>query len=173
MKKETSVVDFSRPAHAYCRQVEPLRVGQFDMGGVLHHANYYHIFEAAKEALMAEHGYPYTELVENGHHLPLVEAHQHFLKPVNYGDPLRIYVWITELSRASVRFCYEIVTEKLLKNSSPGAEGNPQPIPTTIHIAWTKHVFVLESGTGFKVSRIPERLMHVFELFSIGPLQKL
>lgn len=126
-----------------------LRLGEFDLGGVLYHANYFHVYEMAREALLVAGGLPYPKLVEQGFHLAIVESHLEFEKPIRYGQPLEIQVHMTELKQSSVVFNYEIFS---------GGE--------RLHSGWTKNVFVETSDKGFTPRRMPEELRKIFERHS-------
>ena len=52
-----------RPKQAFTHQIDAPRLGEFDLGGVLYHANYFSLFEATREAFLRAHGMPYTQLI--------------------------------------------------------------------------------------------------------------
>ena len=126
---------------------------EFDLGGVLYHANYFHVYEQAREALLQTGGTPYPELVANSQHLAIVESHQEFVKPVRYGDQLLVQLWITELKRATCIVNYRFLVEQDAKTE-------------VYHRAWTKHVFVQNQPTGFRIQSFTDRLNRVFAAYA-------
>jgi len=122
-------------------KIPNIRLGEFDLGGVLYHANYFHIYEAAREAFLIEIGIPYTSLVEKSQHLAIVESHQNFKQAVFYGTELDTDMWVSSIGKSSFVFNYSFLS-------------NFQ----TLHTAWTKHAFINNSSGGFKVQKLPDNL---------------
>ena len=120
-----------------------MRLGEFDLGGVLYHANYFHLLEAAREAFLRENGTPYHSLVAERSHLAVVESHQEFRAPVRYGEQVEIALSFSEIRRVSAIARYELrVGDKL------------------VHTASTKLVFVKtdpNAGT-LQPAALPERI---------------
>lgn len=136
----------------FIHSVDNLRLGEFDLGGVLYHANYYHLYEHAREALLAQGGLPYHQLVADGSHLAIAEAGQKFLAPVRYGDPLKIELAFREPTHVTVTAEYRISIER----------GNAI---SCVHEGWTRLVFVKIQDGRFKASRFPEKLVEIFEKY--------
>jgi acyl-CoA thioester hydrolase len=135
--------------------LDEVRLGEFDLGGVLYHANYFHLYEVARERLLRAGGIPYSALVAEGAHLALTESHQRFLKPIFYGPPLTLSLWTSAVRRASCTFHYRI--------ECGGSE---------VHHAWTKHAFVQKAfiaaqGGGedftFNLHPFPDKLRTLLE----------
>ena len=141
------------PENSFFYSLPPIRLGEFDMGGVLYHANYFHLYEQVREEFLRAGGHPYSEYVGQSCHLTVTESHQHFLSPVFYNVDIDVYLWLTELKRASVVVNYEIYR----RDVSPEAG--------LLHRAWTRHAFVKDTGAGFEVERIPDELMEYFGQF--------
>ena len=136
---------------AFRHDLKTIRLGEFDMGGVLYHANYFHLYEEAREALLRSAGTPYAGLVENGAHLAIVESHQTFRLPIQYGEQLCCQVWIENLKRASCVFHYSI----------EDSEGNLR------HSSWTKHAHVLKEEPGsFQTAAFSKDLVKTLERYS-------
>ena len=134
-----------------------MRLGEFDMGGVLYHANYFHLYEIGREALLSSNSIAYSELAYNAKHLAIVESHQCFLAPVHYGMELEIAIWCSEIKKASVNMNYEIYEfkgENLVRQSP-------------MHQAWTRHVFVDASSGKLSILQFPETLRSVFNKFLV------
>ena len=138
----------SPPANSFSHPIPHLRLGEFDLGGVLYHAHYYHLYEEIREAFLRAQGIPYSSLVAVSHHLAINEAHQNFLAPIFYGEALTTKLWTSDVKNSSFCFHYEI--------SNPGGPA---------HYGWTRHVFVKTAG-GFKVERLPEKLRDSLQSFS-------
>lgn len=145
----------THPENAFSFPLSNLRLGEFDIGGVLYHASYFHIFEMAREALYKHLELPYADMVNSGAHLAVTESHMNFLAPIAYGVELEVYLWVESLKRASLEFHYEIFNSELA------------PVGV-LHQAWTKHAFVQEEGGTFTVTALPEELIQAFRQFSIG-----
>lgn len=126
------------------------RLGEFDLGGVLYHARYFHILEDAREALLRKIDLPYEGFVAQGQHLAVVESHQEFRKPIRYGEPIFVSIWVAERSRVGLKFQYEIRSEK----------------QQLLHSAKTSHVFVETQADGFSLARIPVELSQKLLLFT-------
>ena len=141
----------ARPSHAFLHEIPNIRLGEFDLGGVLYHANYFHLYEAAREAFLASAGVPYYSLVSNSQHLAIVETSQKFLAPVLYGARLELWLWLTDLKRASVTFNYELLAIES---------------KATIHRATTTNVFVELRQGAFKVQPFSAELKQLFQRFS-------
>ena len=138
----------SPPPGSFEHRIPYLRLGEFDLGGVLYHAHYYHLYEEIREAFLRAEGLPYPSLVATSHHLAINESHQNFLAPIFYGEGLTGKLWTSEVKNSSFLFHYEI--------SNPRGRA---------HYGWTRHVFV-RTANGFTVERLPEKLretLHRFE----------
>ena len=138
---------------AFKLTIDNLRLGEFDLGGVLYHAHYYHLYETAREAFLRSEGCPYPSLIAKKLHLAIVEAHQTFLAPVRYGDTLEVALSFSELRQTNVRVAYEI-------SAITGAE------PKSVHTGWTKLVCVDTSDERFKASRFPEILLKALKKYT-------
>lgn len=88
-----------------------VRYGETDQMGHAYYANYFYWFEQARGAYCRERGFTYRSLEEDGYFLPVVEAHARYRGEVLYDDVVVIRVWIGEIRRASIQFCYEVRRE--------------------------------------------------------------
>jgi len=127
--------------------IPPPRFGEFDLGGVLYHANYFHIYEIMREAFLANGPTSYASLVKKNFHLAVVESRQNFLKPIYYGDPFKTELIISELKQASITVEYRFYKEH------------------TIHLAQTRLVFINSSSGVFSVTPMPKDLKDYFSKF--------
>jgi len=133
-------------------EVPEVNLSEFDLGGVLYHANYFHLYERCREALLTKEQLPYHKLVESGAHLAVIESHQNFMLPVYYGDSLKIELTIEELKGSSLKCCYLIFNSKSA---------------TPIHSAWTRLVYVEKLGTSFKPRKFPFALLEIFRKYCL------
>lgn len=124
--------------------IPPPRFGEFDLGGVLYHANYFHILEFIRESFLASGPMSYTSLVKENSHLAIVESRQKFLKPIRYGDSLKGELTFSEIKAASAVAEYKLFTNQ------------------TLHIAQTKLVYVRTVGEDLTVSPLPGDLKLYF-----------
>ena len=126
--------------------IPPISLAEFDIGGVLYHARYFHLYEQAREALLEELGSPYPELAKAGYHLAVTESSQKFMAPIFYGDKLRLELKLKNLRTHSLEFEYLIYkSDKCL------------------HHGYTKHAVVQKLEDGFKLSEIPKELKAALE----------
>ena len=86
--------------------IPPPRFGEFDLGGVLYHANYFHIYEIIREEFLSQGPQSYSSLVKQSCHLAVVESRQKFIKPIYYGDSFKSELIISELKQASATLEY-------------------------------------------------------------------
>lgn len=137
------------PENAFSIQnVEP-RLAEFDMGGVLYHARYFHVYEDAREQFLKSIGIAYPMLVDQGIHLAVIEAHQNFQAPVRYGVPFQVTLWVEDLKRSHFTFHYAFLSEEF----------------KVFHRAWTKHAVVQKSEIGLRTTRVPQELNVQLEKF--------
>lgn len=136
--------------NAFEYQCPPLPLGLFDLGGVLYHANYFQLFEQAREAFLAAHGIPYPKLAAENQHLAIAESHQQFVKPVRYGDAVSIALSAVELRNSSVTLAYALH----LDTQGPPAKA--------AHQATTKLVYVDANSGAMHPARLPDNLRQAF-----------
>ena len=128
------------PQSAFSLAVSP-SLGEFDLGGVLYHANYFHLYEQGREALLQQIDFSYSLLVKGGFHLAVVESHQNFIAPITYGQSITLNLWVSDLKKASLVFHYQlaICADHDAQNSAV----------KVIHQAWTRHALVHTGVEGF------------------------
>lgn len=85
--------------------------GETDTMGVLYYAEYLHIFERSRNALIRAYGLSYNDVEKRGLYLPVREASCRYRCPARYDDLLDVHVEISEWRRASLVFRYEIHDE--------------------------------------------------------------
>lgn len=79
--------------------------------GVLYYAEYFHIFERARNEFIRHLGMSYSEVEKKGIMLPVRDANCRYRHPAKYDDLLQVKAVISEWGRASLRFLYEIWNE--------------------------------------------------------------
>ncbi len=132
-------------------RVENIRLGEFDLGGVLYHANYFHLYEAAREACLAAAGVPYCSLVALGQHLAVVESSSSFKLPIRYGEPITIELSFSQVRKSSFCAHYRLVAPESGKLAHEGK---------------TKHAFVVTNSDSFRCHAMPEPLLKALEQHS-------
>ncbi|MBQ3893248.1 MAG: acyl-CoA thioesterase [Desulfovibrio sp.] len=82
--------------------------GETDAMGVVYHAEYIHFFERSRGELCRTCGLPYADIEAGGFMLPVKEVHCLYRSPARYDDLICIFVRVSEIRKASVRFEYAI-----------------------------------------------------------------
>ena len=126
-----------------------VRYGETDQMGHAYYANYLLWFEQARGAWCRDRGFTYKELESMGFFLPVVEVHVKYRGEIKYDDLVVIRVWLNEVRRASMQFCYEIVNTETGKITTDG---------------YTWHVSM---GTERKAVSIPKEVLTMLERFPI------
>ena len=111
--------------------------GETDMMGVVYYAEYFHIFERARNEIIRSSGHSYKEVEAHALFLPVCEAHCRYRSPARYDDLLNLHVRVTEWRHASFVFRYEMYDEKrerllvegYTKHAFVNAKGRPVAVP--------------------------------------------
>jgi acyl-CoA thioester hydrolase len=106
--------------------------------GVVYHSNYIIYFEIGRTEAMRSLGSAYAELEKRGLVLAITEIGAKYHASARYDDVLTIHTWLRELSKARLRFEYEISREG-----------------TRLVSGFTVLAF-LDRGAGMKPVRCPE-----------------
>jgi acyl-CoA thioester hydrolase len=114
-----------------------------DAQGVLHHSNYFRLFEEARGELLRSLGIPYSKLREEGYEVVLLEAECRFKKPIFYDEEVCVEIELDSMDRYFFGFSYRLFVEDSLK-----AEGK------------TKHCFVREG----RLTSIPKKVRELFDV---------
>jgi len=86
----------------------PVRYGDTDQMGMAYYANYLYWFEVARTEWLRARGKSYRAIEADGYVLPVTEAWCRYVTSARYDDRLRLWSWVAELGRASLRFDYVI-----------------------------------------------------------------
>ncbi len=149
---EAVVNEALAPELSYCHKCAPLRLGLFDLGGVLYHAHYFALLEEAREAVLQANNLPCHELAKNREFLAIAESHQQFIKPILYGDEIKVYLWLSSLRKTSLEMNYLLTAEK-------------NGLETAHHRASTRLVFVTDKSGQLAVAQLPESLRTAFNKY--------
>ena len=85
--------------------------GETDAMGVVYYANYLHWFEMARSLYIRELGMSYRLIEEKGVFLPVREASCRYFAPARFDDLVRVHTAISEWTRASLTFVFEVTDE--------------------------------------------------------------
>ena len=107
-----------------------------DAQGVMHHSNYFRLFEETRGELLRSFGIPYSKLRKEGYEVVLLEAECRFKKPIFYDEEVCVEIKLDSMDRYFFSFSYRLFVEDSLR-----AEGR------------TKHCFVKEG----RLTSIPKR----------------
>ena len=75
---------------------------------VVWHGNYFKYFEVARCALLQRHDYDYPQMRDSGYIWPGVDARVKYIRPLLYGQALRVRATITEWENR-LKIAYEIL----------------------------------------------------------------
>ena len=86
-----------------------------DTMGIVNNGRYFEYFEAGRNSLLRDIGYPYTQLEKEGFGLPVIEAHANYKAAAEYDDVVIIKAYLKEMPSVRVRIDYEVfVKDKLI-----------------------------------------------------------
>ncbi len=90
-----------------------------DCGGVVYYANYLKFLEEARTEFLEKRGLFVKKLAEEGTLFVVARQEIDYKAPAFYGDVLEIDTRLTEISRAKIRFEYNIKNQdgKLISNA--------------------------------------------------------
>ncbi|MGC6567399.1 MAG: acyl-CoA thioesterase [Akkermansiaceae bacterium] len=80
-----------------------------DLAGIVHFSNFYRWMETAEHAFLRDLG---MEIHDGRIGWPRVNASADFMKPVKFGDLVRVRVSVAEIRRRSVRYAFEILVNQ-------------------------------------------------------------
>ncbi|HET7370129.1 MAG TPA: thioesterase family protein [Gammaproteobacteria bacterium] len=72
------------------------------------HGNYFRYFEAARAVLLRKIDYDYPQMRDSNYAWPLTEAHVRFVRPLRYGQVVRVWAGLVEWeNRMKVEYSVE------------------------------------------------------------------
>ena len=102
-----------------------VRYAETDQMGVVYYANYFVWFEVGRSQYCNDCGFSYRDMErETGLFLIVAEASCRYKNPARYEDELVIRTRVTELTRRTLRFSYEVERE----------DGTPVATGETLHV---------------------------------------
>lgn len=118
--------------------------GETDTMGVLYYAEYLHIFERARSAYIRSYGMSYAQVEQRGILLPVREAQCRYRKSARYDDLIQVHTGISQWSRASLSFVYEVRNEDktlilatgMTQHATVNTTGKPVPVPSWLKDVW-------------------------------------
>lgn len=110
--------------------------GETDAMGVVYYANYLHWFEMSRSQYIRDLGMSYTLIEKKGIFLPVREASCRYIAPARFDDQVLVHTAISQWSRATLTFIYEITDKErekvLTTGSTQHAVVNPQGKPCRV-----------------------------------------
>ena len=86
-----------------------------DNMGIVNNGRYLEYFEAGRNTLLRELGYPYTELEKLNYGLPVIEAHANYISTAKYDDIVTVKAFLRTMPGVRVKIDYELfVGSKLI-----------------------------------------------------------
>lgn len=86
-----------------------------DNMGIVNNGRYFEFFEAGRNTLLREMGYPYTSLEKINFGLPVIEAHAKYISTAKYDDIITVRACLKQMPTVRVKIDYELyVGEKLI-----------------------------------------------------------
>ena len=82
--------------------------------GVVNNGRYLEYFEAGRNTLLRELGYPYTELEKLNYGLPVIEALAKYIATAKYDDLVLVKAYLREVPGVRVKIDYELFVESKL-----------------------------------------------------------
>lgn len=79
-----------------------------DAAQVVHHSNYFRLFERAEEELYEHLGLSFNYFIERGIWLPRIEVFCRYKTPSRFGDTLEISLSIKEIKEKSVKYGFVV-----------------------------------------------------------------
>jgi len=79
-----------------------------DQMGVVNNVHYLRYFEIGRAEWIRARGKAYKQIEDDGHRLPVVEAHLRYKESARYDDVLDIETHVEEIRAASMTFAYAI-----------------------------------------------------------------
>ena len=86
-----------------------VRYSETDQMRVAYHPNYIIWFELGRVAFLRQLGFSYSEMEEDGMHLPLVEVRCRYKHPARYDDEITVRTRLAQMRTSLLRFRFEVV----------------------------------------------------------------
>jgi acyl-CoA thioester hydrolase len=89
-----------------------VRYAETDAAGIVHHSAFVDWLEVGRVEWLRAMGSSYADLERDGYSLPVVELHLRYVAPARFDDALQVRVGLADARSRSIRFVYEVVTER-------------------------------------------------------------
>ncbi len=90
-----------------------VRYAETDQMGVAYYANYFVWCEIGRVELLRQLGFEYKQMeIDDGCHLPVVEATCRYKSPARYDDEVTIETRIAGLRSSVIRFAYRLLARR-------------------------------------------------------------
>ena len=112
-----------------------VRYAETDRMGLLHHANYFVLFELARTEFLRSRGVTYRDMEDGGHLLVVVDLGCKYKKPAYYDDMLTIRTTVERVTHVKIVHKYEVRREETLLAEGHSTlacvdrDGRPQALP--------------------------------------------
>ena len=106
-----------------------------DAMGVVHHANYLHLFERGRVLWLEQHHRPYTEYIERDLHFAVTQAQVEYHGPARFDDRLTVTTWLAWVRGASLAMRYTVacgdrlITTGTTEHAAINGSGRVRRIP--------------------------------------------
>jgi acyl-CoA thioester hydrolase len=119
-----------RSGHPVSESRVKVRYAETDQMGMAYYGNYFVWFEVGRSQYCNDRGFSYRDMEqETGLFLTVAEAHCRYRRPARYEDELIVRTWVSELTRRTIKFTYEIVRPN----------GESVAVGDTLHVLSTPH----------------------------------
>ena len=116
-----------------------VRYGETDKMKVGYYGNYAVWFEAGRSTYGRVRDMPYSDFEEQGYYAVVAELYCRYINSVRYDDEIIVRTSITEVTRRTVKFEYEVFLAESMKLCATG---------------YTKHVCISKDG---RVTGLPDK----------------
>jgi len=90
-----------------------VRYAETDQMGVAYYANYFVWCEIGRVELLRQLGFEYKQMeIDDGCHLPVVEATCRYKSPARYDDEVTIETRVSGLRSSVIRFAYRLLARR-------------------------------------------------------------
>lgn len=79
-----------------------------DAAQVIHHSNYFRLFERAEEEFYEHLGFSFNYIIERGLWLPRIEVFCQYKTPARFGDILEISLSVKEVKQKTVKYGFVV-----------------------------------------------------------------
>lgn len=125
--------------YGFCCRIRP-RFAETDAMGIIHHANYLLYFEQGRVEYLRSVGFPYTAIRDDGIDFAVIEAFVSYRRPLQFDDPVDLYVATAAATRTSLQMAYLATVEGEVRASGitvhgvvDSETGRPRRLPDWVH----------------------------------------